>query len=94
MDTIPHAIFAILLYDQKDEGRAAWKKAFETLRPRSSALLDQAAAQLPDFAVDIVTFKERVAGIDYEAKQSLDLSVDLARPRSRDRHERPTRSTT
>jgi len=77
MDTIPHAIFAILLYDEKDEGRAAWKKQFETLRPQTVALLDQAAAQLPDFAVEIITFKERVAGIGYEAKQSYDLSVGV-----------------
>ena len=80
MDTIPHAIFAILLYDQKDEGRAAWKKQFETLPPQTVALLDQAAAQLPDFAVEIVTFKERVAGIGYEANSLYDLSVDSPRP--------------
>ena len=72
---VPQAIFSILVYDQSDDARAEWTKGFESLMPESTALLDRAAAQLPDFAVDIATFRMRFSSIAMQAKDAYDHSI-------------------
>ena len=71
----------MLVYDQSDDARAEWTKGFENLMPESTALLDRAAAQLPDFAVDIATFRMRFSSIAMQAKEAYDTQHQLAGPR-------------
>ena len=76
MSGVPHAVFAMLLYDQDDPARKASKKDFETLVPEAGKLLSQAAAHLPDKAAEIGKFKERFDKIAEAAKEPLQISLD------------------
>jgi len=76
MSGVPHAVFAILLYDQDDKARKASRRDFETLAPEADKLLGLAATHLPDKAADIGTFKERFDKIAEEAKEPMQISLD------------------
>jgi methyl-accepting chemotaxis protein len=76
MSGVPHAIFAMLLYDQDDKARKASKQDFETLVPETGKLLGLAAAHLPDKAAEIGKFKERFDKLAEEAKEPMQISLD------------------
>src|SRR5579872_6791387 len=76
MSSVPHVVFALLLYDQNDPAREASKKEFESLTPEATALLDQAAAHLPDKAEEIGKFKSRFQEIVEKAKQPYQISLE------------------
>jgi len=76
MSGVPHAVFAILLYDQDDKARKAAKADFETLAPEAGKLLGQAAAHLPDKAAEIGKFKERFDKIAEAAKEPMQISLE------------------
>ena len=76
INTIPQSIITNLLHDDTDEGRAAWKQQFDNIASESVKLLDQAAAQLPDFAAEIVTIREHFSGLVDEAKKTYEVSAD------------------
>ncbi|THD43632.1 MAG: methyl-accepting chemotaxis protein, partial [Bradyrhizobium sp.] len=75
MSGVPHAVFAVLLYDQDDAARKVAKKDFETLGPEATDLLTQAAELLPDKADDIGKFIDRFTKIAEEAKEPMEVSL-------------------
>jgi methyl-accepting chemotaxis protein len=76
MSGVPHAVFAVLLYDQDDKARKAAKQDFEAMVPEAGKLLNSAAAHLPDKAAEIVKFKERFDKIAEAAKEPMQISLD------------------
>ncbi len=76
MSGVPHAVFAMLLYDQDDPARKASKRDFETMVPEAGKLLSQAAALLPDKAAEIGKFKERFDKIAEAAKEPMQISLE------------------
>ena len=76
MSGVPHAVFAVLLYDQDDKARKAAKQDFESLAPQVGMLLNLAATHLPDKAAEIAKFKERFAKLAEEAKEPMQISLD------------------
>jgi methyl-accepting chemotaxis protein len=76
MSGVPHAVFAVLLYDQDDAARKAAKRDFESLAPQANMLLNLAASHLPDKAADIAKFKAQFDKIAAEAKEPLQISLD------------------
>ena len=76
MSGLPHAVFAMLLYDQDDPARKASKRDFETLVPEAGKLLSSAATHLPDKATEIGKFKERFDKIAEAAKEPLQISLE------------------
>ena len=76
MSGVPHAVFAILLYDQDDKARKAAKADFDANVPEAAKLLDSAAAHLPDKATEIAAFKERFAKIAEAAKEPMQISLE------------------
>ncbi len=76
MSGVPHAIFAVLLYDQDDAARKAAKRDFESLAPQADMLLNLAASHLPDKAAEIGKFKEQFDKIAAEAKEPMQVSLD------------------
>jgi len=76
MSGLPHAIFAVLLYDQDDAARKAAKRDFESVAPEAGMLLNLAATHLPDKAAEIGKFKERFDKIAAEAKEPMQISLD------------------
>jgi methyl-accepting chemotaxis protein len=76
MSGVPHAIFAVLLYDQDDAARKAAKRDFESLAPQANMLLNLAASHLPDKAAEIAKFKEQFDKIAAEAKEPMQVSLD------------------
>ena len=76
MSGVPHAIFAVLLYDQDDAARKAAKRDFESLAPQAGMLLNLAASHLPDKAAEIGKFKEQFDKIAAEAKEPMQISLD------------------
>ena len=75
MAAAPHAVFAILLYDQDDPQRETSKKDFQSIVPESVALLDHAASLLPDRAAEITKFKKRFKSFAEDAKDAFKVSV-------------------
>ena len=60
MAAAPHAVFAILLYDQDESAARGVEEGVPRLSSTESvALLDHAATLLPDRAADIAKFKKR-----------------------------------
>jgi methyl-accepting chemotaxis protein len=76
MSGVPHAVFAVLLYDQDDKARKAAKHDFEAMVPEAGKLLDSAAGHLPDKAGEIVKFKERFDKIAEAAKEPMQISLE------------------
>jgi len=76
MSGVPHAVFAVLLYDQDDKARKAAKLDFEAMVPEAGKLLVSAATHLPDKAAEIVTFKERFDKIAEAAKEPMQISLE------------------
>ena len=76
MSGVPHAVFAVLLYDQDDKARKAAKQDFEAMVPEAGKLLNSAAVHLPDKAEEIVKFKERFDKIAADAKEPMQISLD------------------
>ena len=76
MSGVPHAVFAVLLYDQDDKARKAAKQDFEAMVPEAGKLLVSAATHLPDKAEEIVKFKERFDKIAEAAKEPMQISLD------------------
>jgi methyl-accepting chemotaxis protein len=76
MSGVPHAVFAVLLYDQDDKARKAAKQDFEAMVPEAGKLLVSAATHLPDKAEEIVKFKERFEKIAQDAKEPMQISLD------------------
>jgi methyl-accepting chemotaxis protein len=76
MSGVPHAVFAVLLYDQDDKARKAAKQDFEAMVPEAGKLLNSAALHLPDKAEEIVKFKERFDKIAADAKEPMQISLD------------------
>ena len=76
MSGLPHAVFAVLLYDQDDAARKAAKHDFEVLAPQADMLLNLAALHLSDKAAEIGKFKERFDKIAAEAKEPKQISLD------------------
>jgi methyl-accepting chemotaxis protein len=76
INTISPSIIPDLLHNNTDEGRAAWKQQFDNIASESVKLLEQATAQLPDFAAEIVTMREQFSGLVDEAKKTYQVSAD------------------
>jgi methyl-accepting chemotaxis protein len=76
MSGVPHAIFAVLLYDQDDAARKTAKRDFESVAPEAGMLLNLAATHLPDKAAEIGKFKERFDKIAAAAKEPMQISLD------------------
>ena len=76
MSGVPHAVFAVLLYDQDDKARKVAKQDFEAMVPEAGKLLVSAATHLPDKAEEIVKFKERFDKIAADAKEPMQISLD------------------
>ena len=75
MAAAPHAIFAILLYDQNNPQGQTSKQEFESLGPESVALLDRAASLLPDKAAEIAEFKKRFQALATGAQEAFKVSL-------------------
>ncbi len=76
MSGVPHAVFAVLLYDQDDKARKAAKADFEAMVPEAGKLLDSAALHLPDKAAEIGKFKERFDKLAEAAKEPMQISLE------------------
>jgi methyl-accepting chemotaxis protein len=76
MSGLPHAVFAMLLYDQDDPARKTAKRDFESVAPEAGMLLNLAATHLPDKAAEIGKFKERFDKIAAAAKEPMQISLD------------------